>query len=274
MGRLIEPVGHYAENPYYIAQTGTFVFCAEELCFVFCQYPFLLDRGILDKGLVKWLDEACGLKELAKSLNNLLHRGGSPSEMVSIILNYVNYGTEKERKDTEELLQKSADMDAVARRKSFADYLTTKGKYQQAVTEYGKILEEIPAADHVMRSKILHNRGVALCRLFFFEEAAQDFLEACREDSENTEAAIHYLGALRMSLSEEEYISFIADNAVWYEPSLKLEQRLKESRKAYEASFMQETEEFPVKRSIGYYETVSKRLAALKEEYRKMAAGI
>ena len=55
MGRLIEAVGRYAENPYYVAQTNTYVYCVEELCFTLSQNTFLLDRGILDLKLAKWL---------------------------------------------------------------------------------------------------------------------------------------------------------------------------------------------------------------------------
>lgn len=273
MGRLIEPVGNYAKKPYYIVQTGISVYCVEELCFVLCRYPFLLDRGILDKSLVKWLDEECGLRALAGPLHTLLRQNGSPSALVGTILDYVNYGTKKERQETEELLRRSADMDASARRKSFADYLVENGKYAQAVEEYEKIEEEIPAADNIMQSEILHNKGVALCRLFSFEEAAQAFLEACQKNGENQEAAVHYLGALRMSLSEEDYISFIADNKEWYEASLELEKRLENIQREYEAfPSYQELSAMLTQRNIGYYQAVSERLAGMKEEYREMVA--
>ncbi len=226
MGRLIEAVGKYTENPYYIAQADTAVHCVEELCYVLCRNTFLLDRGILDPELAKWLDVECGLPKLARELQVLLHQNGSPSAMVGIILEYASYGTQKERQETEELLRKSVDMDASARRKAFADYLAENGRYAQAVTEYDRILADMPSMNHTVRSEVMHNKGVALCRLFAFGAAAEVFLGACQENPENEEAGIHYLTALRLSLSEEDYIAFMAEHKMWYEQSLEVEKKM------------------------------------------------
>ena len=217
MGRLTEPVGRYAEHPYYIAQTDTSVYCVEELCFTLCQNTFLLDRGLLDLKLAKWLDEECGLRELARPLYGLINQNGSPSAFVGIILEYTHYGTEKKRQETEELLRIGADMDVSTRRKHFADYLVGNGRYAQAVMEYEKVLEEIPSMNYVMRSELLHNKGVALCRLFSFAEAAEAFLLAYQENPAFEEAALSYLAALRMTVSEEEYITFIVEHPMWHE---------------------------------------------------------
>ena len=273
MGRLIETVGKYAEIPYYIAQTNMSVYCVEELCYAFCQNTFLLDRGLLDVGLVKWLERECGLKDLAKPLYNLVSKNASPSEFVGIILEYAHFGTEKTRKETEELLRLGADMDASTRRKNFADYLVENGRYAQAVTEYEKVLEEMPAMNHVMRSEILHNKGVALCRLFSFEEAAEAFLAACQENPENREEAVAYLTALRMSLSKADYIAFIAGKPDWHEESMEVERRIGTVQAEYENSDgYRELTEILKKRDTAYYETVSQRLAKLQKKYREMVA--
>lgn len=271
MGRLTEPVGRYAEHPYYIAQTDTSVYCVEELCFTLCQNTFLLDRGLLDLKLAKWLDEECGLRELARPLYGLINQNGSPSAFVGIILEYTHYGTEKKRKETEELLRIGADMDVSTRRKHFADYLVGNGRYAQAVMEYEKVLEEIPSMNYVMRSELLHNKGVALCRLFSFAEAAEAFLLAYQENPAFEEAALSYLAALRMTVSEEEYITFIAEHPMWHEQSLEVEKRLEKSRIDYENS-----EEYKKltgvleRRDTEYYKAVSEKLTQMQRDYRKM----
>lgn len=271
MGRLIETVGRYAEIPYYIAQTNTSVYCVEELCYALCQNTFLLDRGLLDTELVKWLERECGLKELAGPLYDMVSKNGSPSEFVGTILEYAHFGTEKKRRETQELLRLGADMDASTRRKNFADYLVENGRYVQAVMEYEKISEEIPSMNHVMRSELFHNKGVALCRLFSFEEAADAFLAACRENPENEEAAVAYLAALRMSLSEAEYITFIAGNADWHEQSMEVEKRMKAAQAEYENSeTYRELTELLKGRDTVYYETVSQKLEKLQNKYREM----
>lgn len=271
MGRLIETVGKYAENPYYVTQTNTYVYCVEELCFTLSQNTFLLDRGILDLKLAKWLDEECGLRELAKPLYTLIGQNGSPSAFVGIILEYAHFGSEKKRQETEELLRVSADMDATTRRKHFADYLLERKRYAQAVSEYERVLEEIPSMNRVMRSELLHNKGVAFCRLFCFEEAAEAFFQANQENPDNGEAMICYLTALRMSLSEEKYLAFIADHPEWHEQSLEVERRMKKSESEYEDSgSCRELKEQLERRDTGYYEMVSEKLAGMRRKYREM----
>lgn len=273
MGRLIETLGNYAEVPYYIAQTDTFVYCVEELCFALCRNTFLLDRGLLDHRLVKWLEAECGLRDLARSLYPLVSGNASPSVFVGTILEYARFGTEKQRREAEELLKSGADVDASTRRKNFADYLVEHERYAQAVTEYEKILEEMPGMDHIMRSKLYHNKGVAHSRMFSFEEAADAFFMAYEEDPENEEAAVSYLAALRMSFSEADYIAFIAGNPEWHMQSLEVEKRMMAAQKAYEDSDeCREMGEFFVRRDTEYYNMISEKLTGMQKKYREMVA--
>lgn len=273
MGRLTETVGNYAEIPYYIAQTDTSVYCVEELCFVLCRNAFLLDRGLMDHRLVKWLETECGLKELANPLYGLVSGNASPSAFVGTILEYVHFGTEKQRKETEELLRLGADMDASVRRKNFADYLVEHERYGQAVMEYEKVLEEIPDMNRMMRSQLFHNKGVALCRLFSFEEAAEAFLAAYEENPENEEAAVSYLAALRMNLPETDYIAFIAGNPEWHEQSLEVEKRMRAAQAEYEDSEKyRRLSALLQRRDTTYYETISEKLAQMQKKYREMVA--
>lgn len=271
MGRLIETVGNYAQIPYYIAQTDTSVYCVEELCFALCRNTFLLDRGLLDTELVRWLETECGLSELARPLYELVSKNASPSAFVGTILEYVHFGTERARQETEELLRLGADMDSVTRKKNFADYLVENGRFAQAVSEYEKVLAEMPSTNHVMRSELLYNKGVALCRLFSFEEAAQAYLASCQENPEHEEAALSYLAALRMSLSEADYISFIAGNPEWHEQSLEVEKRMGSAQTAYENSEeLGKLKRVFASRDTVYYDTVSENIVKLQKNYREM----
>lgn len=273
MGRLLETVGNYAGIPYYIAPADISVYCAEELCFALCQNAFLLDRGIFDQRLVKWLETECGLKDLAKKLYLLADGNASPDAFAGTILEYVRFGTEKLRRETEEVLRLGADTDASVRKKNFADYLVEHERYAQAITEYEKVLEEVPDVNHLMRSQLFHNKGVALCRLFFFEEAAEAFLAACEENRENEEAAVSYLTALRMSLSETDYIAFIAGNPEWHEQSLEVEKRMKAAQERFEDSgSCRELSALSERRDAVYYETVSGKLAQMQKKYKEMVA--
>lgn len=273
MGKLMETMGNYAEIPYYIVQTDTSVYCLEELCFALCRNTFLLDREFIDQRLVKWLETECGLRELARTLYTLVSGNASPGVFVGTILEYAHFGTEKQRRETKELLRLSADMDVSVRRKNFADYLAEHERYTQAVMEYDKALEEIPDMSPVVRSQLFHNKGVALSRLFFFEQAAEAFFAAYEENPENEESAVSYLAAVRMHLSEADYIAFIAGNPDWHEYSLEVERRMGAAQAEYESSeAYRELTELLERRDTVYYEAVSERLAQMQKKYREMVA--
>jgi len=276
VGRLIETVGKYAEKPFHIPQVDVNVYCVEELCYVFCNNAFLLDKSIVCIELAKWLDDECDLPELAKSLYTLINQNGSPSAMVGIILNYAHFGDEAEQRDVEELFRESADMDVGTKRKNYADHLVANGRFAHAITEYDLILDEMKTLSPMERSKLYHNRGVAMSRLFNFEEAAKSFLKAVEEDPSSRESEVQYLGALRMLYSDEEYISFIADHRMWYEPSLELEKRMTE----YNNEFAMSQEKKQLEQLLEqryktedvklYYDELSKRVATMKWNYREM----
>ena len=167
----------------------------------------------------------------------------------------------------------SADMDATTRRKHFADYLVTNRRYTQAIAEYERVLEEIPSMNHVMRSELFHNKGVAFCRLFSFEEAAKAFQAAYQENPDNQEAGIRYLAALRMSLSEGEYITFIANEPVWHEMSLEVERLMEEQKRDYESSGeYRELIGILSQHDAEYYEMISGKLLGMRRKYREMVA--
>ena len=275
MGRLIDTVGNYAEKPYIVPQVVVPVYCVEELCYILCNNAFLLDRSIMDVDLAKWLDEQCGLPELSKALYPLIHQKGTPSALAGIILEYAHYGTERERKEIEDLFRESADMDITDKMKNHGDYMVKSGLYAQAVREYDNMLSDYPALNHTFRSELLHNKGVALCRLFEFKEAADSFLRALEENPDNRKAELGYLGALRMRLSKEDYIAFVAEHSMWYGASLELEKEYNRIEQEFETSSKKQYVSRLLEKKWGsdfenYYDEISKCLAEKKQAYREM----
>ena len=61
-------VGNYAETPYCIPGLGINVYSMEELCYCLKENAFLLDFSMMNDALADWIDRACGLRELAKTL--------------------------------------------------------------------------------------------------------------------------------------------------------------------------------------------------------------
>ena len=58
-------VGDYAKTPYCIPGLEINVRSMEELCYCMRENAYMLDLSLLDDGLVRWIEQECGLKELA-----------------------------------------------------------------------------------------------------------------------------------------------------------------------------------------------------------------
>lgn len=277
MGNTLLCTGKYAQTPYRFENICVNIYSVEELCYLLSANPFMIDAGIMDRKLAEWIDTQCGLTELGHQLLNLLQKGIQPGIFVDAILDYVNYNTKEERERIQEALQGSAGLTELERSKKQGDYLTETGRYQLAITEYERILTELPEAEKELRASVYHNLGVAYGNLFQFESAARYFKRAY-ELSDREESGIHYLLAQRKQLTEGAYITFLAENARYYELSLKVEKMLREATDGFEAT--RESRMLSALKiykdegnTASYYEEMDRIITRLKEHYRESVTG-
>lgn len=277
MGNTLLCTGKYAQTPYRFENICVTIYSVEELCYLLSVNPFMIDAGIMDRKLAEWIDTQCGLTELGHQLLNLLQKGIQPGIFVDAILDYVNYNTKEERERIQEALQGSAGLTELERSKKQGDYLTETGRYQLAITEYERILTELPEAEKELRASVYHNLGVAYGNLFQFESAARYFKRAY-ELSDREESGIHYLLAQRKRLTEGAYITFLAENARYYELSLKVEKMLREATDGFEAT--RESRMLSALKiykdegnTASYYEEMDRIITRLKEHYRESVTG-
>ena len=231
-------VGEYAATPYCVPGLDFSVYCIEELCYCIRENAFLMDASLMNDKLVSWLDKDCGLAELAKELYPMVHKKGSLSAFVTIILEYAGLYDAAVIGEVEQTLKKGAGLSGIEKRKSQIDYLVNKKKYGAAIQGYEELLNQWqemlregsePLAGKV-RAAILHNKGVAFAGLMQYKQAAECFLAAYGIEEDNRMYE-DYLAAKRMELSEDEYIAFAAENPQGYEAALKLEQGMEELKK-------------------------------------------
>lgn len=237
-------VGDYAKTPYCIPGLEMNVYCMEELCYCLKENPFLLDLSLMNDRLLHWIEQECGLKELARTLHSLVHRQGSLSAFVDMILSFVGLYEEPVRREVEQVLKQGAGLSRIEKRKSQVDHLVKKKKYLAAVREYDALLsrwreqeeqgEPLPAVGCL--SAILHNKGVALAGLMLYDRAAECFLSAYETDGD-INCYRDYLAAKRMELSEDDYVSFATEQTQRYEYTLELEKDIEK--------FMMEWEQQP-----------------------------
>ena len=273
-------VGKYAAVPYCVPGLELSVYCIEELCYCIRENAFLIDASLMNDDLVNWIDKDCGLTDLAKELYPMVHKKGSLSSFVTMILEFTGLYDGTVTGEVERTLKKGAGLSGIEKRKSQIDYLVKKKKYGAAIRGYEELLSqwqetlkeggELPAGR--VRSGILHNKGVAFAGLMLYAQAAECFLEAygIEKDSRMYE---DYLAAKRMELAEEAYIAFAAENPQGYEAALKLEQKMEELKKNWrlqpEFLRLQERKGFREDGEMQKYCEDNEQIAqALKSSYR------
>lgn len=273
-------VGDYATTPYYIAGLEVPVYSMEELSFCLRENAFLLDISLMRDELADWIDRECGLKDLAEELRNLIHKQGSLSAFVTMILEYVGFYETAEIAEAAQVLRQGAGLSGIERRKGQIDYLVRKKKYAAAIRGYDSLLVkwsevelaggELPAAR--VRGAILHNKAVALTGMMLYGFAADCFKEAYDTDGELSHYKA-YLAAKRMELDESAYISFAAEQTIGYEHTLELERRIERLTEDWKLQpEFQELLEIRERRKNGdrqrYYDGNEELIRRLKSGYR------
>lgn len=278
--RVSVSVGCYAEKPYRIPGLEVDVYSMEELCYCIRENAFLLDPSFLSDGLLGWIEEECGLRELARSLHPLVHKKGTLSEFASAILSYVGFYDQETVRETVQVLKQGAGLDAIERRKRQIDYLVRNKRYKSAISGYDALLdrwqeqesrgEGMPAAGCL--AKIWHNKGVAFAGLMLYDRAAECFRKTY-ELEQKEDYCMSYLAARRMLLSEREYVAFTSEHKELYQYTMRLEKQMER--------YVREWEQHPdylrlynrrELRSGGdvqsYYEDSQRLTQALKDSYR------
>ena len=67
-------VGEYAKNGYEPEHMGMKVYSLEELCFFMKENAYLLDEGLMEEELGRWLSQECKLEELGEELKKAIYR--------------------------------------------------------------------------------------------------------------------------------------------------------------------------------------------------------
>ena len=279
MSQIIMGTGTYAGSPYYLERYYVNIFSVEELCYVLVENAELLDRDIMQRELVRWLDEQCGLNQLAHTLYSLLNQNGSTVAFVGTILEYVNLYPEEVTAQTEQIIRDNEGLNPYERGKAKADYMLQNKKYFTAYKQYYTLLDRIPQTENLLRAKILHNMGVTCANLFMFRQAAEMFSKAYEEDA-NEESLELYLAALRMHYDDKDYVDYIARHPEYHNVSLKVERQMErafgqfegtdENRMLFTLQVFKEEGGGTAGSDVQYYQEIEKLTTGLKEAYRDM----
>ncbi|MBQ6887892.1 MAG: hypothetical protein IJN54_10305 [Lachnospiraceae bacterium] len=273
MGRVVLCIGKRAENPYFFDKTCQNIYSIEELCYVFGENAYLLDEDIVDKWLVKWIEDECKLTELARNLYTMLNQKVSAVAFVGTILEYTGYFSKEKIMQIEAVLKNGKNLSLFERKKAKADYLVKRKKFALAVTEYDSLIKELEGQDPVLLAKVRHNKGVAQTGLFAYEYASGEFLKAY-ELSGSEEDYMAYLAAKRMYMEDQDYIRFMSEHTEGYEISLVLEKQINKILEQWQTAPEREHMDvlFDYKENGNrnlYYREVEKLINELKQDYRE-----
>lgn len=278
MSQIILGTGRYAEIPYYVEKFYVNLYSVEELCCLFVDKAELLDREVMQRDMVQWLDEQCGLNQLANTLYSLLNQNGSTVAFVGTILEYVNLYPADAVSQTEQIIRDNEGLNPYERGKAKADYMLQNRKYLTALKQYHNLIAQIPKTDNLLRGRILHNMGVACAKMFMFRQAAEHFIQAYETDG-NEESLELYLASMRMHCEDKDYVAYIAEHPDYHDVSLKVERRIEraygqfegtdENRMLFTLQVFKEEGNSTAGSDVQYYHEIEKLTVELKEAYRE-----
>lgn len=280
-GKVILGTGRRAAHPYYMERFYVNLYSVEELCFVLVDKAELLDHEIMQRDMVRWLDEECGLSDLAHALYALLNQKGSTVAFVGTILEYVCLYSPEVIARTEEIVRNNEGLSPYERHKAKADYLLKERRYFAALEQYQSLLSALSDSDSLLQAKIYHNMGAACAGMFMYERAADWFMKSHEIDGRQ-ESLLLYLAAHRMSCSDKEYIDYIAKHPEYHDASLKVERMMERAAGVFEGSdenrmlvtlqVFKEEGNGVFGNTAPYYNEIGRLTSELKEKYRSYTA--
>ena len=223
MGRCILTTGRIADRPYRLKLIDRNVYSVEELCYSLAQCASFLDEDFMDHELLVWLEESCGLTELAGQLRSLLRGRCTVEDFASVLLLYVGYQSTAEIERIRASISSGKGMEPFHRQLNEARFAASRGHVTQAVELMDGILAELPDLEREMRGQIWSEKGLLYAQGFRFAEAADCYGKAWRL-SGSGQSCMKYLAALRFTLPEEEYRAYIGENPELAETAEELEE--------------------------------------------------
>ena len=275
---MILGTGRRAEKPYDMERFYVNLYSVEELCFLFVDRAELLDGEIVQREMVRWLDEECGLGDLAHELDALLNRRGSTAAYVGAVLEYVSIYPPDVIQRTEEIVRGNEGLSPYERQKAKADYLLGEKRYLAAQQQYQNLAHTVPDSEKLLLAKLYHNMGAACAGMFLYGQAAEWFKKAYDTDGKR-EGLVMYLAALRMGQQENAYIDYIAGHPEYHDLSLEVERMVKRAEGSFEGTdenrmlvtyqVMKDEGAGALGSSTPYYEEIEKLTAGMKSSYRR-----
>lgn len=218
--------GRLAQRPFPFRFLEARIYSAEELCYFIAKNDYLLTMEAFTPELCSWLKEECLLDPLADKLSELIRKKCSPAAFGGTVLEYIRLYPDEEIARIEEVLRTGDSRNGAEKKLKIIEYLIREMRLREA-------RDRIMAFDRkdqspVVLARLSYDEGVICARMFRYDAAASCMRRAY-ELSGDTQVKEAYLAALRLSMSEEEYINVIGSRPELSPESLTLESRVGET---------------------------------------------
>ncbi len=277
-GRVLLPIGRIAREPYRVALIDRNVYSAEELCCTIGQCASFLDDRLRDEGLLRWLDEELGLRDLARQLRPLLKNKGGLADFAGVILLYTGYHTQPQIDRILQKIRESHGMEPFERQVAEARFSAGSGRIGQAQEQLDTVLENLPAPEKELRARIWKEKGVLYTDIFRFENAAVCFGKAWKL-VQNPQYGRFYLTCLKLTVAPEELQAFLAQNRDLQALMQHVDADLEEAEHIYAAGprgrqVRRMAKALQDGRQKSFDRLLEEHVKQLKDTYRQSRAGI
>lgn len=261
--------GRYAQTPYLLEEENLNIYSIEELCYFLYKNAFLIQDDFFSDALLQWISEELLLEEWSKQLR-ILRDKEEILRCMEFLFQASGFYGEEEVKHVRSILKDSNHLSVIERKKIRADAHYKKQRYLKAAAEYEQLLKETAEDQVKFRAKLNHNLGVCAAAMFFYDKAADYFLQAFHLYP-NTESYVQFLGSLKLSSSQEDYLSYLSEHPESYEDSLEVESRLTHIEQQWEkTSFGEMLQNRMDDENMTYYNVIRQLLKQAKDDYIKM----
>ncbi len=174
---------HMAELPLYMEEPGVNLYSMEELSWYITDQVSLLDKSFMNREIISWISGQMHLEDLARQLQDLYTRNAPVHLFISAIITAGGFLTAQEQRKTLETAVSLENRTMEERHKIRGDHLLEANRCQEAIREYGRILENSSGNTNIrVIGDPWHNMGVAFGRLLFYKEAGECFEKAFQKN--------------------------------------------------------------------------------------------
>lgn len=166
-----------AENPYYIQESGINIYTLEELCYYIYNNIYIIGNDFICAELIDFIRSETKESRLADRLSEMKDKENPLAEKLVTILKYVDYYSMEQIEQLLEALKLLSTQNVQERMKMRADTFLNNKKYYSAIKDYLSIIERprdysLPG---IFYAEVYHNTGVALARMFLYNQAVPFF---------------------------------------------------------------------------------------------------